>query len=135
MSQISITVRGTDLQAAQRLLQRMYDQNQRSLPMMVFGSESGPIPAHFQDEHHPLTHELVAQIDETMRAVTTFVAVSEWHLPPDQVETLDVADERVVALRKRLTQEIARIPNVAQLRAERTALMNYVRQTSSVQSA
>ncbi len=131
----TVTVRGTDLKAAQRLLERMYDQNQRSLPMMVFGSESGFIPAHFQDQHHPLTHELVAQIDERMRAVTTVMAVSEWHLPPDQVETLDIADARVVALRSRLATEIARIPDVAQLRAERAALMNFVRQTSAVQSA
>jgi hypothetical protein len=113
-----------DMDAARGLLRRMYTGEDRSLAMLVFGTERPPMPTYFQDRNHSLTRTLAQKIKDTLILTTTYIIVAEWKLNPQQVDLLQIKDRRIAALRQRLTAEIDSIPVVQQLQAARVQHMN-----------
>jgi hypothetical protein len=122
---IQLNVQQADVDASWRLLQRMLTGNERDLPNLVFGTTELPMPAQFHDPQHPFTKYLVDVVNRNMVAFTTYVTVGELHLDPNQVDQLQVQDPRVVALKQRVKDEVAKISTVAELRAERIRIMNH----------
>ena len=119
MAMGAVIVQRHDLDAAWRLLQRIYTQKEKSLPMIVFGTTLPPIPKYFEDLQHPYSMGLVDIINDAMVLATTYTIVTEWQFNPDQVDNLAQDDPRITALRQKLSNEIAKISLVADLRNQR----------------
>lgn len=117
---IQLTVNNDQLQASWRLLQRVFPAAERILPKMIFNTTEPPYPPIFTDPNHPITQDLIHRINDTMVAITTAMAVNEWHLNPDQVDQLtDMADPRINILRQRIRMGVDAMPIVQKLQVER----------------
>jgi hypothetical protein len=112
-----------NLDASWRLLQRMFPGNEKDLPNLIFWTNQPPIPTQFRDAQHPFTQDLVALLNQNMVGIATCATVGEWHLEPAQVDRLDVQDPRITALKQRVLNEIAQMPSVQQLRADRMQII------------
>jgi hypothetical protein len=119
----SVVVYQQDLNAAKRLLQRIYTEEDMSLPKVVFGTDMLPIPTCFKNPQHPFTMKLMDMINSTMVAATTYTIVAEWRFNPGQVDNLAPNDQRITALRQKLSTEIANIPLVTDLRQNRMKII------------
>jgi len=122
---MTIHVRATQesFDASWRLLQRVFPDNERNVPNLVFGTTEDPIPIEFIDSQNPKTIDMAETLKINMAAFTTQVTVHEMHLDATQVDQLDVQDPRIAGLKQRVLDVIAQIPPVQRLRAERIQVL------------
>lgn len=113
-------VQQADIDATARLLERMLPE---SLEVIVFETTQPPFPEAFSDPEHSLTKFIVGVLNRNIIGFTTGVTVRELQLTPDQVDQLQVEDPRVVSLKQRVKEEIAKIPPIVQLREARIKLI------------
>ena len=109
--------------ASCRLLQRMFPGNEKDVPNLVFGTNQPPVPIHFSDPGHPFTQELVAALNQNMIGTIICITACQLRLNSAQVDNLAVQDPRVTELKQRVLDEIAQMPKVQQLRAERMQII------------
>jgi len=107
---IPLQVQQDNLDASWRLLGRMFTDNEKALPNLIFGTTQPPIPSEFRNPQHPFTQRLLGVLNDTMVGFTTYVTVKGWGLDPNTVDQLQVDDPRVVSLKARVKEEIAKIP-------------------------
>ena len=110
-----------DIEAAFRLIQRMLPD---SLEVIVFENTQPPFPEAFSNPEHSFTKYIVGVLNQNTINFTTGVTVGEWHLDPNAVDQLQVEDPRVVSLKARIKEEIAKIPAIVHLRTQRIKVIN-----------
>ncbi len=121
---MSLIVHQANLEASQRLLQRMFPGDESRLPHLVFRTTQPPFPEAFQNPRDPSTKNLVEKLNINMVGTATVYTVGELQLNPAQVDLLQIQDPRIVRLKQNILDQISGMPIIQQLRADRCRVLN-----------
>jgi len=122
-----VLLRGEDIDAASRLLERMFPGRQGTLAMFVFGTNRVPLPESFFDPNkaEPWLKKVVSDLAIVLAKENVYT----WGLTGSKVDQLDVVkDPRITEIRKKLESALSAMPWVQELRQKRIDIIEQAKQ-------